>query len=134
MSTRCDIGIKTNNTAEIIYCHFDGYLSGVGKTLLENYTDLDKIKELMSLGSISSLGKELNGSISHSHSNPDKDVTVAYMRDRGEKNQEASVVNMDEVTDDMNDFMYLYDIEINKWIYCDYNNREFRELKIEDCK
>ena len=118
MSTRCDIGIKKFGTVEIIYCHFDGYLSAVGKTLLENYTNLNKIEELMSLGSISSLGKELNGSINHSHSNPDKDVTVAYMRDRGEKNQEASVVNMDEVTDDMNDFIYLYDIEIGKWIYC----------------
>ena len=44
--------------ARSIYCHFDGYIAGVGKTLLNHYTDPEKVNDLMRLGDLSSLGKE----------------------------------------------------------------------------
>ena len=38
MSTHATIWIKnSNDTFTGIYCHFDGYLSGVGDTLLKHY-------------------------------------------------------------------------------------------------
>jgi hypothetical protein len=39
MSTRSRIAIENQNgSVTSIYCHFDGYISGVGKTLKECYT------------------------------------------------------------------------------------------------
>jgi len=58
VSTRCLIGyVKEDGTIESIYCHHDGYLHGVGKTLQEHYKDLETVKKLMALGDLSSLGE-----------------------------------------------------------------------------
>ena len=75
MSTRCFIG-KTLADGQFqgIYCHHDGYFSGVGRTLKEFYTSPSQVDALLALGDISSLGMDLT-----------KDTgTVAYHRDRGE--------------------------------------------------
>lgn len=55
MSTRSYIINTENGKYEGIYCHHDGYPDGVGRTLLKNYNDSEKMKELVSLGGISSL-------------------------------------------------------------------------------
>jgi hypothetical protein len=55
MATRSRIAFEENNEIKSIYCHWDGYLSNNGKILFENYTTLDKVKELISLGELSSL-------------------------------------------------------------------------------
>ena len=39
-----------------IYCHYDGYPSGVGKMLLENYNSYEKAIELIANGDMSSIG------------------------------------------------------------------------------
>jgi len=71
MSTRSRIAIENQDgTVDSIYCHFDGYLSGVGKTLFNHY-DKEKLEKLIELGDISSLGESTIN-------------TVAYCRDRGE--------------------------------------------------
>ena len=57
MATRSLIAFDNHDTVTFIYCHWDGYLSGVGKVLLENYTlDVDKVEELMDGGDISDIG------------------------------------------------------------------------------
>lgn len=57
MSTRSRIGIQNKDgSIESIYCHFDGYYEGVGRMLVENYTDESTVRELISLGNLSSLG------------------------------------------------------------------------------
>ncbi len=39
MATRSLIGVNLNNgITKTVYCHWDGYPSGVGQTLMENYT------------------------------------------------------------------------------------------------
>lgn len=55
MATRSRIAFEENNEIKSIYCHWDGYLSNNGKILFENYQTLDKVKELISLGELSSL-------------------------------------------------------------------------------
>jgi hypothetical protein len=71
MSTRSRIAIENQDgTVDSIYCHFDGYLEGVGKTLFNHY-DQEKLEKLLELGDISSLGTSTTD-------------TVAYCRDRGE--------------------------------------------------
>ena len=72
MSTRSFIGIQhPDGTVHGIYCHHDGYLEGVGATLKAHYTTVRQVLDLVALGSLSSLGEDL-------------DYTQAYHRDRGD--------------------------------------------------
>jgi hypothetical protein len=71
MATRSRIAIENQDgTVNSIYCHFDGYVSSVGKTLFNHY-DQEKLTELIKLGDISVLGESTLD-------------TIAYCRDRGE--------------------------------------------------
>jgi len=100
MGTRSRIGIENRDgTVTSIYCHWDGYLSHVGRILHTNYTTEEKIRELMALGDLSSLGEEIGEQ--HTFDNPYQWGTVeweamerqctAYSRDRGETDTEARV-------------------------------------------
>lgn len=61
MSTRSMIGkMNEDGTVEAIYCHFDGYLDGVGATLFEAYQDQKKIDQLIYKGDVSSLGASID--------------------------------------------------------------------------
>ena len=56
MATRSTISIQdSTNKIFSIYVHWDGYLEGVGTTLLKFYNDKTKIMKLISNGNISSL-------------------------------------------------------------------------------
>lgn len=70
-----------------IYCHFDGYLSHVGRLLATHYTAPEKIEALMALGCLSSLGAELGEA--HDFNAPPKGVCNAYGRDGGERDVAA---------------------------------------------
>jgi hypothetical protein len=73
MSTRSRIAIENQNgSVTSIYCHFDGYISGVGKLLKEYYTTQAKVEALIELGDISSLDTTPSS-------------TSAYHRDRNEE-------------------------------------------------
>jgi len=57
MSTRSRIGIEhSDGKITSVYCHHDGYLSDVGKTLYNHYNTEDRILELLTHGDMSSLG------------------------------------------------------------------------------
>lgn len=126
MSTRSRIGIKRKDgSIESIYCHWDGYLSNNGKILFRSYQDINKIEELLDLGNISSLSDELN------------DV-VAYMRDKGEEDQEKRThKNLSEfnlfMTDGWEEYVYLYDETSKEWRYAPvpypYTSLKFDSLK-----
>ena len=62
MSTRSNIGYMENGKLTYIYCHFDGYLDGVGYTLLDNYNTLEQVKELVAMGDASSVDETLDES------------------------------------------------------------------------
>jgi len=102
MATRSNIGVIENGMARIIYCHWDGYLSNNGKILKENYNDINKINELLSLGDISSLDTTVEN-------------TIAYARDRGEDINHNSIVKIEDANEE--EYLYLYDIDNNKWMY-----------------
>lgn len=90
MATRSRIGrLNADGTVTSIYCHWDGYNTepyGVGYILRTYYNDANLVDELIRLGDISSLGKKLYPETNtHSFDNPEKDVTLAYRRDRKEK-------------------------------------------------
>ena len=59
MATRSTIGIKEGDTVRAIYCHWDGYPSGVGLGLIDNYNSKAQAEELIALGGFSSLMETL---------------------------------------------------------------------------
>jgi hypothetical protein len=85
MATRSRIGMEQEDgSVKSIYCHFDGYPSHNGRILNESFKDHDKVKSLIDLGDISFLRREVEPTGPHSFDSPQKGVTVAYHRDRGE--------------------------------------------------
>ena len=61
MGTHCYIALENKDgTITFIYCHFDGYLSSVGKMLFNYYTTTEVINELLEKGSITSLELPIN--------------------------------------------------------------------------
>jgi len=60
MGTRSTIALEfADGTVQQVYCHWDGYLEHNGKILLEHYSDPFKLRDLIDLGGISSLGIEI---------------------------------------------------------------------------
>lgn len=115
MSTRSRIGVVNKKTGEIksIYCHFDGYPEGVGKTLKKYWKDTEKIEKLMKLGGLSCLGKEI-GKKQDFDRPTNEDWCLAYGRDRGEKNVKAEKSkNLKDFADlakeSWADYTYLWD-------------------------
>jgi hypothetical protein len=117
MSTRSAIAMKVDNGYKAIYCHYDGYPEGVGAILKEHYTDLDKVEELIALGDISSLGKEVHipEGVEHSFDKRVEGITTAYMRDRGEMDCEAQLYKTVSDVKSAIDNQYLYVFEDGKW-------------------
>jgi hypothetical protein len=66
-------------------------LEGVGATLKEYYINPKKVAFLMALGDLSSLAENVMPTRFHSLDNPEKGVTVAYMRDLGETDCEKKI-------------------------------------------
>jgi hypothetical protein len=90
MATRSRIGIENENgSITSIYCHWDGYPSGVGEMLEEHYSNSRKLKMLINLGDISILGEQVATMDEHTFENPKQGITVAYHRDKGEVKNEA---------------------------------------------
>lgn len=119
MSTHGSITVKTENGKfRTIYCHSDGYLSGVGKTLAEHYSTQEKAEELLSGGNISVLGESCDKPEGHSFYNRVEGYTVYYGRDRGEKDVEArEYATFNEVIKyEKQEFNYFLDN--GKWVYC----------------
>ena len=83
------------------YCHWDGYPSHNGKLLLEHYNSKGKARELVRLGSLSSLGERaapINPE-AHSFNSKEEGTTVAYHRDRGEAWDGVKPVTFDTLSE-----------------------------------
>ena len=96
MSTRSFIGIQNlDGTVTGIYCHHDGYLAGVGATLKAHYTTVRQVLDLVALGSLSSLGEDL-------------DYTQAYHRDRGDDLDIAAYARPSSIRFDDGGYEFVY--------------------------
>lgn len=115
MATRSTIGIQNDdNSIDLIYCHWDGYLEGVGKTLKENYNTEEKIRELLSRGNVSSLGNSIKDSF--------------FYADQGETKQELEKIkSKEEYKMLFQEYNYLW---INGEWLCSYlNDNIFKQFK-----
>lgn len=128
MATRSRIAIeKEGGSVESIYCHNDGRPSNNGRLLLENYGDRAKVERLIALGHISSLGEEVepDARLNHTFENPQRDVTVAYHRDRGEvkRGPEYHGTKRSFIRSDVEDYGYLFTLE-GEWLFVDGHKGE----------
>lgn len=118
MGTRSRIAAKNaDGTFTSIYCHRDGYPAGVGATLIDHYKDEAKVRALLALGDISSLGEE----VGERHDFEDRshpNWTTAYGRDRGEEDTQGEVCNgigaLGKLTQESGG-EYLYVFEDGNW-------------------
>jgi hypothetical protein len=119
MSTRSRIGIREpDGTVTSIYCHSDGYLSYNGKILLEHYQDESKIRELIALGDISVLDKNIGSKVDFQDWKLRElnEQVLAYGRDRNERDCKAE----NHHTNDWPDtglYQYLWEDGIWKFRY-----------------
>lgn len=68
-----------------IYCHWDGYLEGVGVTLLKYFNFEEGAKAIVERGACSSLSPRLDPiSDWHSFETPEPGTSIFYHRDRNE--------------------------------------------------
>ena len=125
MSTRSFICKSLpNNTIVGVYCHYDGYPSGVGATLTTHYATDERVTALLNLGSISQLHPRLVPDLGDTHTfdNPAKNVTVAYHRDRGEAMSTTTFPSLDVMVENVAhqlgvEFVYIWDS--NEWVTMD---------------
>lgn len=124
MSTHCLIASSVSKRS--IYCHFDGYPEGVGRTLKEHYSDSEKIEKLMELGDISILGEDVDPADDNSHP-PDGKNTIAYRRDRKETETQARSFNDEKNLYDQakNYVEYIYLWNGKEWIFNSVCDSEF---------
>jgi hypothetical protein len=109
MSTRSYIGtLKEDKQVFFVYCHFDGYPTGVGRILREYYDRPERVIKLLSFGNISTLATLI-------------DDTVFYGRDRNEPNQEQQQTTIYEYLpstgseDSGIEYRYLFDEYSEEW-------------------
>lgn len=138
MSTNSTIAIEAQDgTIKQIYCHWDGYLKGVGQTLLNDYSDRSKLESLIVLGNISELKQEIGEE--HDFRCPFKygskeyaeweakygNMCVVYGRDRGDERQQAKEFDsfLDFVCNGMKqEFNYILRSD-GQWDVSTYNSK-----------
>jgi len=131
MATRCRIGMELEDgTIKHSYCHWDGYPTGVGKTLVEHYNDIEKVKELLSFGDMSYLAPEIYPSgETHSFDSSEENVTVFYKRDRGESEVNSVITSMDELFSVQYNFLdYVYLFRDGNWYYTYARKMDWKNL------
>jgi hypothetical protein len=135
MSTRSRIAFKREDgLISSIYCHWDGYPSNNGKILQEHYQDVNKIKQLIVLGSLSILGPEI-GDIQDFKNPTDRNWCLFYGRDRGEKdidhvNHKNEKELIDAASDSWGQWVYLFDD--GEWKVCDIHSKEKVFVPLEE--
>jgi hypothetical protein len=88
MGTRSTIALEyADGTVDQIYCHWDGYLEHNGQILQAHYSDPFKLRELMDLGDMSSLGERIG--TQHAFDKAPEGECTFYKRDRNESGCEA---------------------------------------------
>jgi hypothetical protein len=107
------------DNCKAIYCHSDGYLSYVGKVLLEHY-DSTKANFLVAQGDCSMLGKEIGEKIDFNDRMEYDTDNVAkqcrfYKRDRDETDVDFTVFHNDKELFEGIDAVYFYVMRDNVW-------------------
>ena len=85
MGTRSTIALEfADGTIEQVYCHWDGYLEHNGQILFQYYSDPFKLRDLIDMGDMSSLGKVIGEAHPFSpHSSKEDEALYEHAKDQG---------------------------------------------------
>lgn len=118
MSTNSGIALRSGETFQTIYCHWDGHPRTMLPILRENYNSLELAAKLISYGDASYIDKKLDPTpgVAHTFMMPEKDVCVFYHRDRGDDWLSCqSVCYTKKELFDQPAFEYVYIFEDGQW-------------------
>lgn len=133
MATRSYISYYDGSRLVTQYCHYDGYIEGVGETLQKYYKEPKRVEQLSRLGDLSVLKEELNPTGEHSFDNREEGVTVAYGRDRGEEGTQSKVTyrrfkTVGEIFTYLRkyfneEYNYVYLVKTKEWYVSEYGDK-----------
>ena len=85
MGTRSTIALEfADGTVEQVYCHWDGYLAHNGQILFQYYSDPFKLRDLLDMGDLSSLGTQIGQAHPFSpHSSKEDEALYEHAKDQG---------------------------------------------------
>jgi len=120
MATRSNIAYQTaEGKIRSVYCHWDGYPEHNGEMLQRHYQDIEKIKRLVELGSISALRPEIGEKQDFDdRSTQNENWTLAYSRDRGEELHISEYDDIPSWIEDMEEYAYLWNGK--EWLVNDH--------------
>ena len=150
MATRGFIAIKEDGKYKYIYNHYDSDIESLGVTLFKHYKDVDKVRALINLGDVTSVGCtiENNASCYKEHmelENYHTRGTVALFREgrtwkdfdyytpdrQWEDCKPTETEDIDELFGgQFIEWVYIFDVEENKWhMAYDKENYELKDLE-----
>ena len=137
MATRSTVSILTlDGKLSSIYGHSDGNVSWNGAILFEHYRDVNKVKELISFGDMSSLAPLVSPPPGVPHSFEYKDraegVTTFYGRDRGETGVDArQYKDFEEYKKDgdFQEYDYVFKEKNNTWYLYSTETEKLQKLR-----
>ncbi len=130
MGTRSRIGIELPDHSVVsVYCHWDGYPEGNGKTLVQHYLNREDVEELIDGGSMSSLrtrgqwnsnalrdenGEWISDAAGYLKYEDDREPQPLYHSERGEE-VEVLHSSFDQFIsgDSMEEYAYMFDLNDN---------------------
>jgi len=130
MSTRSKIGIlRKDGSVDHVYSHWDGYPEHNGVILINEYSNINKLNQLIKQGDMSILAEKIFPEPDKPHSfddrdNTQNDVCLFYNRDRGEDwkhTNPRTSKSIERFKKDCKlsdcDFAYVYDENSNEWLF-----------------
>lgn len=127
MSTRSLVGIVKEihksrfDSCEVVYVHSDGYPSGVGRTLLQNYAHREDVVKLLIRGGMSSLSNRME--------------LCPFYKNEDDSSELVKYDEFEEYCGGDIEYVYLYDLSANHWMMAerkfngnDRRRSEFTEL------
>ena len=128
MSTRSWIGIKQKDQSlNLVYCHYDGYIEHNGLLLQNHYQTIDKIKQLIKNGSIRILNETVESTEYFDEQNFIQYKSIDDLKQDMMTNKHLIVI----------EYFYYFDEEVNTWFVgeidydSDFNPKQaiFKPLK-----
>lgn len=108
--------VKLDGDYISVYCHWDGYINGVGKALFKYHNTYNHVLNMLLFGYLSYVDKGIS----------------AYYAWRGEKIESWEAVKPN-ITNDTNlseSYDYLFDCDTNKWyVRCEKTNKKWKDLE-----
>lgn len=119
MATRAKIGLlQENGLIKSVYHHWDGYPEWLGLTLIEKYTDVTTINNLLDGGDISTLESDQDWDRT-----PLEKPIVLYYKDRGEKDCNFEMQSYEDFFKCERGEEYVYLFKNNEW-FCFTDDRQ----------